>query len=90
MAFLSSLNVFPPIILLPVILWDEQIRLQIHHNPQGPQATDISRTRLELELRIMNDVALIGMPNAGKTSLLVTWGKCQWPPENNWGVLCLL
>ena len=23
----------------------------------------------------MNDVALIGMPNAGKTSLLVTWGK---------------
>ena len=26
---------------------------------------------------MMNDVALIGMPNAGKTSLLVTWGKCQ-------------
>lgn len=43
------------------------------------------RTRLELELRLLNDVALIGMPNAGKTSLLVGRGAAPGGerPKNN-------
>ena len=83
MTYCFSTNVF-----VASNLWDEQIRLQIHRNPQGPQAPDISRTRLELELRMMNDVALIGMPNAGKTSLLVTWGKCQNDLPKTTGKFC--
>lgn len=41
------------------------------------RGTPGQRTRLELELRMMNDVALIGMPNAGKTSLLAAMSRAH-------------
>lgn len=41
------------------------------------RGTPGQRTRLELELRVLNDVALIGMPNAGKTSLLAAMSRAH-------------
>eukprot|EP00913_Durusdinium_trenchii_P027435 g25732.t1 len=41
------------------------------------RGTPGQRTRLELELRVLNDVALLGLPNAGKTSLLAAMSRAH-------------
>lgn len=41
------------------------------------KGTPGQRTRLELELRILNDCALVGQPNAGKTSLLAALSRAH-------------
>lgn len=41
----------------------------------GRRGTPGERVKLELELRLLNDCALVGMPNAGKTSLLAAMSR---------------
>eukprot|EP00933_Yihiella_yeosuensis_P062558 TRINITY_DN65542_c0_g1_i1.p1 TRINITY_DN65542_c0_g1~~TRINITY_DN65542_c0_g1_i1.p1 ORF type:complete len:315 (+),score=40.75 TRINITY_DN65542_c0_g1_i1:74-946(+) len=41
------------------------------------KGTPGTRARLELELRIMNDAALVGKPNAGKTALLAAMSRAH-------------
>lgn len=43
----------------------------------GRVGTPGERTRLELELRLINDCALVGQPNAGKTSLVAALSRAH-------------
>eukprot|EP00811_Abedinium_folium_P026226 NODE_3831_length_1977_cov_14.283784.p1 GENE.NODE_3831_length_1977_cov_14.283784~~NODE_3831_length_1977_cov_14.283784.p1 ORF type:complete len:533 (+),score=158.92 NODE_3831_length_1977_cov_14.283784:94-1692(+) len=43
----------------------------------GRPGTPGEKTRLELELRLINDCALLGIPNAGKTSLLAAMSRAH-------------
>lgn len=43
----------------------------------GRPGTPGQTSRIELELRIVNDVALVGMPNAGKTALLASLSRAH-------------
>jgi len=43
----------------------------------GRLGTPGQRTRLELELRVLNDCAFLGKPNAGKTSLLAALSRAH-------------
>jgi len=43
----------------------------------GRKGTPGQRVRLELELRLLNDCALVGVPNAGKTALLAAMSRAH-------------